>query len=177
MNVLKDALRKQIPNFDAQLKKAREESAIGRKVFALRKERGLTQKELAVLVGTTFTAISRIENADYEGHSVSLLKRIAQALNATLEVSFKDSSSADMVTATQSQIGSLRDFSMAKVTTVVVGNNESYLPSDAPRFAFESCVAYTKTITASESSSDPDPLIATSIRTKGKLRKLSSCAA
>ena len=44
------------------------------------------QKELADLIGTTQSVISRLEDADYEGHSLTMLSRIARALNKSLEV-------------------------------------------------------------------------------------------
>lgn len=50
-------------------------------IHDLRKEAELTQKELAELVGTTQSVISRLEDADYEGHSLSMLHRVAEALN------------------------------------------------------------------------------------------------
>ena len=53
-------------------------------IFDLRKQAGLTQKELAKLIGTTQSVISRLEDADYEGHSLSMLSRIAKALNQRL---------------------------------------------------------------------------------------------
>jgi transcriptional regulator with XRE-family HTH domain len=55
-------------------------------IYDLRKESGLTQKELAKLVGTTQSVISRLEDADYEGHSLSMLIRIASALNRRLTI-------------------------------------------------------------------------------------------
>ena len=42
-----------------------------------RTEAGLSQKELAEMIGTTQSVISRLEDADYEGHSLSMLSRIA----------------------------------------------------------------------------------------------------
>ena len=53
---------------------------VARTIYDLRKEAGLTQKELAKMIGTTQSVISRLEDADYEGHSVSMLSRIANAL-------------------------------------------------------------------------------------------------
>lgn len=47
---------------------------------------GLTQAELAKLLGTTQSVVARLEGADYEGHSLSMLHRIAQALQGRLEV-------------------------------------------------------------------------------------------
>ena len=49
---------------------------------------GLTQQELAELVGTKQPVIARLEDADYEGHSLSMLQRIAEALNRTLDIRF-----------------------------------------------------------------------------------------
>jgi transcriptional regulator with XRE-family HTH domain len=46
----------------------------------------LTQKELAKLVGTTQSVISRLEDADYEGHSLAMLQRIANALGQRLTI-------------------------------------------------------------------------------------------
>ena len=48
----------------------------------------LTQTELADLIGTKQPVISQLENADYEGHSLTMLKRIGDALNQRLEIRF-----------------------------------------------------------------------------------------
>ncbi len=61
---------------------------IARKIRALRTKAGLTQAQLAKLVGTTASAICRLEDADYEGHSVAMLRRIAAALNRRVEIRF-----------------------------------------------------------------------------------------
>src|SRR5258708_6257492 len=61
---------------------------IARRIYDLRTKAGLTQQELAVRVGTSKSAISRLEDADYEGHSLSMLKRIAEALDKRLEIRF-----------------------------------------------------------------------------------------
>jgi ribosome-binding protein aMBF1 (putative translation factor) len=47
---------------------------------------GLTQAELAELLDTSQSVVARLENADYEGHSLSMLHRIAEALHGRLEV-------------------------------------------------------------------------------------------
>ncbi|MBU4231165.1 MAG: helix-turn-helix transcriptional regulator [Desulfobacterales bacterium] len=59
---------------------------VAKTIYELRKKAGLTQKELAQMVGTTQSVISRLEDADYEGHSLSMLHRIAMALNRRLSV-------------------------------------------------------------------------------------------
>jgi transcriptional regulator with XRE-family HTH domain len=57
---------------------------VARTIYDLRKQAGLTQKDLARLIGTTQSVISRLEDADYEGHSLSMLSRIAAALGQRL---------------------------------------------------------------------------------------------
>jgi len=52
----------------------------------LRHKAGLSQRELARLVGTTASVICRLEDADYEGHSLGMLRRIAAALNRRVEI-------------------------------------------------------------------------------------------
>src|SRR5947209_3159652 len=59
---------------------------IARQVYNLRTKASLTQKALADRIGTRQSVISRIEDADYEGHSLSMLRRIALALNHQLKV-------------------------------------------------------------------------------------------
>jgi len=61
---------------------------VARLVYDARTAAGLTQKQLADLVETQQSTIARLEDADYEGHSLSMLRRIAQALDQRLEVRF-----------------------------------------------------------------------------------------
>jgi len=61
---------------------------IARKIYELRTRIGLMQQELAARVGTTESAISRLEDADHEGHSVSMIKQIAEALDIRIEIRF-----------------------------------------------------------------------------------------
>lgn len=72
----------------AALEKARADDHVARKIAALRTEAGLTQRQLARLVGTTASVICRLEDADYEGHSLAMLNRIAAALNRRVEIRF-----------------------------------------------------------------------------------------
>lgn len=61
-------------------------TSVAEMILAAREKAGLTQGQLAKLVGTTQSVISRLEDADYEGHSLSMLRRIAEALNQRVEV-------------------------------------------------------------------------------------------
>src|SRR3990170_4226532 len=72
----------------AVLEEARSNDSVARNIAALRVRTGLTQRQLAKLVGTTASVICRLENADYEGHSLAMLNRIAAALNQRVEIRF-----------------------------------------------------------------------------------------
>jgi len=72
----------------ALLEEERSNAAVARQIYDLREEAGLSQRELAKLVGTTASVICRLENADYEGHSLAMLRRIAVALNKRIEIRF-----------------------------------------------------------------------------------------
>lgn len=72
----------------AALEEARQSAAIARDIYELRTRAGLTQAQLAKRVGTTASVICRLEDDDYEGHSLSMLRRIAEALGQGLEVRF-----------------------------------------------------------------------------------------
>src|SRR6266852_2016866 len=70
------------------LAECRANDEIARKIHALRTRAGLTQAQLAKLVGTTASVICRLEDADYEGHSLAMLRRIASALRQRIEIRF-----------------------------------------------------------------------------------------
>ncbi len=77
---------------DSHLRQLANEAVVNAEVAQLihdvRSNAKLTQKQLAELVGTTQSVIARLEDADYEGHSLSMLQRIAAAVNKRLEVRF-----------------------------------------------------------------------------------------
>jgi transcriptional regulator with XRE-family HTH domain len=54
---------------------------IAQSIYDARTEAGLSQVELAKLIGATQSVIARLEDADYEGDWLSMLNKIAQALN------------------------------------------------------------------------------------------------
>ena len=53
---------------------------------ALRVARGLTQQQVADLLGTKQQAIARMENPSYTGHSISMLRKYAELLGASVDV-------------------------------------------------------------------------------------------
>ena len=70
------------------LEEARADEDVARKIFQLRTKARLTQEELAKVIGTTASVICRLEDSDYEGHSLAMLRRIAGALNKRVEIRF-----------------------------------------------------------------------------------------
>jgi DNA-binding XRE family transcriptional regulator len=88
-DILFDRLYKGRSQRIAQLKQTRQELALGRKIRELRESRGLSQARLARALGTQAPAISRIEDADYDGHSLRILRKIAEYFDQHLVVSFE----------------------------------------------------------------------------------------
>src|SRR5215510_2473127 len=88
----KNALKilERITGDDLELRELIEEEAINaqvaRMLYEARTQASLTQQELARLVGTKQPVIARVEDGDYDGHSLSMLQRIATALNQRLEI-------------------------------------------------------------------------------------------
>ena len=86
---------------------------IKRQVIALRREKGLNQNELAERIGTQQSAISRLENEDYNP-SIELLNRIAKAFDKKLEITIKDKSAINRSSRRKKYIKTR--FPMAKVS-------------------------------------------------------------
>ena len=84
-------LEKQLKDrdFAERFKKAGDAWDIAVQIAALRKEAGLSQKELAQRLGTSQQQISRLESPSYEGHSLSMLRRVAEVLGAKVHVQIK----------------------------------------------------------------------------------------
>lgn len=75
------------PDFAARFQKAGEAWDVAVRLATLREQAGLTQSELARRVGTSQQQISRLESPSYEGHSLSMLRRVADALGTQVHVS------------------------------------------------------------------------------------------
>ena len=87
-----DALKilQQITSDDPELEEMIKVSSLNAKlaqlIYQARTEAGLTQQQLADLIGTKQSVIARLEDAEYEGHSLSMLQKIARVFNQRLEV-------------------------------------------------------------------------------------------
>ena len=76
------------PERVASLERAIADAEVATSIFELRTEAGLSQREMAARVGTSASVISRLEDADYDGHSLSMLRRIAAAVGRRVVVNF-----------------------------------------------------------------------------------------
>jgi ribosome-binding protein aMBF1 (putative translation factor) len=74
------------PDTDPEMLQIAEDYRVAQMIYDARHAAGLTQQELAEAIGTTQSVISQLEDADYEGHSLSMLRRIADALHLKLRV-------------------------------------------------------------------------------------------
>lgn len=74
--------------FRAERDRIGDYAAIAAQIILYRTRHGLTQEELARRVGTSYSAISRIESGQHQT-SVETLRRIARALNLKLRISFE----------------------------------------------------------------------------------------
>jgi ribosome-binding protein aMBF1 (putative translation factor) len=74
------------PELEDMLRESSINAQVSMIIYDIRKQAGLTQSQLAEAIGTTQSVIARLEDADYEGHSLSMLTRIASALNQKLEI-------------------------------------------------------------------------------------------
>ena len=66
--------------------RARDPDEISYQIVRLRLARGLTQAQLAARIGCKQADVSRLEREDYQGYTISQLKKIAAGLNAEIEL-------------------------------------------------------------------------------------------
>src|SRR5207244_1980574 len=72
--------------FAERFQKAGEAWEVALQIAALRERAGFSQRDLARKLKTSQQQISRLESPAYEGHSLSMLRRVARALNARVRV-------------------------------------------------------------------------------------------
>ena len=76
------------PALERLTEEARINAKVAHMIYDARRKAGLSQAELAARIGTKQGVISRLEDADYEGHSLSMLLRVASALGKQISVEF-----------------------------------------------------------------------------------------
>jgi transcriptional regulator with XRE-family HTH domain len=76
----------QDPAFARRFKQAGEAWEVALQIAALREKAGMSQRDLARKLHTSQQQISRLESPSYEGHSLSMLRRVAEVLGVTVRV-------------------------------------------------------------------------------------------
>ena len=75
------------PQFKTEYDRLQPEFALIEAILKARKEKGLTQKEIAEKIGTKQSVISRLEKGG-ANPTVAFLKRLAAAFSSRLEIRF-----------------------------------------------------------------------------------------
>jgi DNA-binding XRE family transcriptional regulator len=89
-------------DFRARFEAADQAWDIALQLAALRQARGLTQKQVAEMLGTKQQAIARLENPAYTGHSLSMVRKYVEALGASLDVTVVPVEATDAYVAQRS---------------------------------------------------------------------------
>jgi DNA-binding XRE family transcriptional regulator len=74
------------PKTDPNVQAFAEDFRIAQMIYVARCSAGMTQKQLAEAIGTAESTIADLEAADYEGESLTLLRRVADALHMKLRL-------------------------------------------------------------------------------------------
>jgi DNA-binding XRE family transcriptional regulator len=77
------------PKFRKGFEEESQKLAIGEQLARLRQEAGLTQAQVAKRTGTTASAISRYENAEYDRYELRTLQRIVRACGGRLDITLQ----------------------------------------------------------------------------------------
>lgn len=81
-----DSLHQNDPELQNMIEEATLNARVAQMIYDARTHAGLTQKQLADRIGSKQSVIARLEDTDYDGHSLSMLHRIAEALNQKVEI-------------------------------------------------------------------------------------------
>jgi len=76
------------PEFKAHYLEERQALKLAMKIAKLREKKGLSQQQLAKLMGTSQQAVSRIESGEYEGFTLKTLEKIAEATGTKVKIEF-----------------------------------------------------------------------------------------
>ena len=76
------------PEFKAHYQEERQALKLAVKITKLREKKGLSQQQLAKLMGTSQQAVSRIESGKYDGFTLKTLEKIAVATGTQVKIVF-----------------------------------------------------------------------------------------
>jgi ribosome-binding protein aMBF1 (putative translation factor) len=86
VKIINNRYVKNDPAIQDLLREASLNAKVAELIYTARKQAGLTQQQLADLIQTKQSVIARLEDADYEGHSLSMLQRVGEALGQRIEI-------------------------------------------------------------------------------------------
>lgn len=92
------------PDFAKRFERAGEAWDVALQLAALREKAGLSQKDLARKLKTSQQNISRLESPSYEGHSLTMLRRVAEVLGATVRVTIAPKDKAAPMTLSEAKV-------------------------------------------------------------------------
>lgn len=90
--------------FAERFERAGEAWDVAVQLAALREKSGLSQKELARRLHTSQQNISRLESPSYEGHSLAMLRRVAEVLGATVRITFATKEEAESMALSERKV-------------------------------------------------------------------------
>jgi DNA-binding XRE family transcriptional regulator len=90
VRTFKSRLREDLkdPEFKRHYDEEKQALKLAMKITALREQKGLSQQQLAKLMGTSQQAISRIESGEYEGFTLKTLEKVAEATGMKIKIDF-----------------------------------------------------------------------------------------
>jgi len=90
MRTFRSRLREDLkdPEFKTHYQEERQALKLAMKIAKLREKKGLSQQQMAKLMGTSQQAISRIESGEYEGFTLKTLEKIAEATGTKAKIEF-----------------------------------------------------------------------------------------
>lgn len=74
--------------FKTHYQEERQALKLALKIAKLREKKGLSQQQMAKLMGTSQQAVSRIESGEYEGFTLKTLEKIAEATGTKVKIEF-----------------------------------------------------------------------------------------
>src|SRR5207302_10634985 len=92
------------PDFAERFKRAGEAWDVALQIAALREKAGLSQRDLARKLRTSQQQISRLESPSYEGHSLTMLRRVAEVLGATVRVTLAPKEESESMILSEAKV-------------------------------------------------------------------------
>ena len=92
------------PDFAGRFERAGEAWDVALQLTALREKAGLSQKDLARKLHTSQQQISRLESPSYEGHSLSMLRRVAEVLGVTVRVTLAPKKASESMILSETKV-------------------------------------------------------------------------